>query len=507
MPIQPDLNQFKDWTTRSRRVPICRIEKVGPLDPARLYSALFGDSPYGFLFESGKGPEATARYSFFGECHTKFLQIKNDLSSFSNNGSSETFQGNPGRQLDRLYFQNKIPAVDYLDHFWGGWVGYIGYEAAYWFEKLPHQKKDDLELLDLWFMEAERLFAYDHKTAELKYIVAEETDGDVEAHYRQSVEHINDTWNRHSKLFCRSKQEMNDMIPDGVTQATRELLEIPSLKANMTREGYISIVERAKKYIEEGDIYQANLAQRFEMESSEDPLELYQRLKAVNPSPFSGFMKFNDTALVSSSPERLVKVEKNILETRPIAGTRPRGRDPGQDLQLSRELLLNEKEKAEHLMLVDLERNDLGRICKYGSVKVTDLMFLEQYSHVTHIVSNVIGHLKHETSFSDLLRAVFPGGTITGCPKVRCMEIINELEPSCRGPYSGSFGYIGYAPYMDLNIIIRTIIIKGNKAFFHVGAGIVADSIPEKEYQETLDKAAAMIQALSMAHSPCPKSL
>lgn len=256
------------------------------------------------------------------------------------------------------------------------------------------------------------------------------------------------------------------------------------------------MVEKAKSYISEGDIYQANLAQRFETGFDGDPFELYLRLRAINPSPFSGFLKFRDLAIVSSSPERLVKVEDDRIETRPIAGTRPRGKTVEEDHLLARDLLLNEKEKAEHLMLVDLERNDLGRICESGSVRVTDLMFLEKYSHVAHIVSNIQGTLKPGTAVPDILRAVFPGGTITGCPKVRCMEIIDELEPVARGPYSGSLGYIGFARYMDLNIVIRSVVVKDGRAYFHAGAGIVADSDPEREYQETLDKAAAMMAAL-----------
>jgi anthranilate/para-aminobenzoate synthase component I len=264
----------------------------------------------------------------------------------------------------------------------------------------------------------------------------------------------------------------------------------------MTATAYKERVAKAKTYIREGDIYQANLSQRFDTDFAGDPFALYQNLQKVNPSPFSGYMRFGDLVLVSSSPERLVKVEGDRIETRPIAGTRPRGFTLEKDQSLAQELLLNEKERAEHLLLVDLERNDLGRICKMGSVEVTDLMFLEQYSHVSHIVSNIVGILKPGVTVKDILKAVFPGGTITGCPKIRCMEIINELEPVKRGPYSGSFGYIGFTRQMDFNIIIRTIVIKSGKAYFHVGAGIVADSDPESEYQETLHKAAAMIEVL-----------
>jgi anthranilate/para-aminobenzoate synthase component I len=257
------------------------------------------------------------------------------------------------------------------------------------------------------------------------------------------------------------------------------------------------MVERAKHYIEEGDIYQANVSQRFETTFKGEAFDLYENLRQINPSPFSGYLKLGNLTLVSSSPERLIKIEKGVLETRPIAGTRPRGRTIEEDKHLATELLLNEKEQAEHLMLVDLERNDLGRLCEYGSVQVTEQMFVEQYSHVSHIVSNIRGILKPGVTFKEILTAVFPGGTITGCPKIRCMEIIDELESVARGPYSGSFGYIGFADYLDLNIVIRTIVLKGDKAYFHVGAGIVADSVPANEYQETLDKAAAMIDVLT----------
>jgi len=249
--------------------------------------------------------------------------------------------------------------------------------------------------------------------------------------------------------------------------------------------------------IPDGDIYQANLSQRFSTEFNGDPLNLYLKLRNVNPAPFSGFLKFSNFTIISSSPERLLKVKDDKLETRPIAGTRPRGSDDKKDAVLTKELLLNEKERAEHLMLVDLERNDMGRVCQPGSVNVTELMCLEQYSHVSHIVSNIEGKLNPNVTIYELIKSLFPGGTITGCPKIRCMEIINELEPASRGPYSGSFGYIGFCRQLDFNILIRTIFIKNGEASFNVGAGIVADSDPDNEYEETLSKAAAMIEVLS----------
>ncbi|MFQ5558953.1 MAG: anthranilate synthase component I family protein, partial [Nitrospinota bacterium] len=258
--------------------------------------------------------------------------------------------------------------------------------------------------------------------------------------------------------------------------------------------------KRAKEYISEGDIFQANLSQQFSAEFAGSAWDLYLNLKKINPSPFQGYINFGDVEVVSGSPERLVKVSSGRIETRPIAGTRRRGREPEDDKRLSEELILNEKERAEHLMLVDLERNDLGRVCKYGSVQVEEFMSLEAYSHVWHIVSGVAGSLKEGTTPMDILEACFPGGTITGCPKVRCMEIIEELEPVSRGVYTGSMGYFGWGGNIDLNILIRSAVIANGEIRFSTGAGIVADSDPASEHKETLSKAKAMMEALGSAN-------
>jgi anthranilate/para-aminobenzoate synthase component I len=269
------------------------------------------------------------------------------------------------------------------------------------------------------------------------------------------------------------------------------------LQPNMTREAFESMVVRCKEYIAAGDIYQANLSQRLSVRlTGADPLSLYRILRDVNPSPFAAYLDFGDMQLVSSSPERLVRLNQGVADTRPIAGTRRRGRDRTETENLSAELLMNEKERAEHIMLLDLERNDLGKVCQYGSVRVDEMMAVEDYSHVIHIVSNVRGDLAQGKDAFDLIRAVFPGGTITGVPKVRCMEIIDELEQVARGPYTGSIGYISNAGDMDLNIIIRTFVIKDGTAYIQVGAGIVADSDASSEYLETLQKAEALKKAL-----------
>jgi len=490
MDVFPTKNQFVELGRHASRVPVVSQQPVSRFNPLEFFKGFYADRPRAFLFESGKGPEAAARFTLLGAANSRFIRVSEQTVQICSNGSTNEFSGDFNACLKHLEFEEDGPSFDYVPHFWGGWVGYIGYEAARWFERLPLRKKNDLEIPDFCFMQVDRFWLYDHKEEILKYIIAGETGDSPEATYQDFRNEIDQRWLQ-ARAFLTGSPENNNGF------SLKDTNQPASFKTNLSPDQYMNCVERAKEYIAEGDIYQANLAQRFEIENCGDTLDLYYRLQKVNPSPFSGFLKFEDLSICSSSPERLVKRDREILETRPIAGTRPRGKTSDEDTRLSAELLLNEKEKAEHLMLVDLERNDMGRICEYGSVTVTDLMFLEHYSHVTHIVSNIRGQLRPGIGLREILRAIFPGGTITGCPKIRCMEIIDELEPTSRGPYSGSFGYIGFRDYLDLNIIIRSIIIRDDKAYFHVGAGIVADSVPEKEFQETLDKAQALFVALT----------
>ena len=483
MNLQPTQAIFESLCRNFRRVPLAAVRPMPGLAPARLFELLFGSLPEAFLFESGQGPDAIARFTLMGSGSARTLRIQ-DGRAFLSDGHGRTVETTPQDGLALLDFDPGACDIPALPHFTGGWVGFLGYEAGNLFEPLPPPRPDSLNVPDLYFMEVERLLVYDHKEGILKAIVSRPVHGGCGEFERLG---------RELKIMWESIDRALATAP-AARPAIDERMEFPT--SNLSRRAYIERVERAKKYIEEGDIYQANLAQRFEARFEGDPFELYCRLRAINPAPFSGYLGFPGGKLVSSSPERLLKVEGDRIETRPIAGTRPRGRDLEADRALSRELLLNEKERAEHLMLVDLERNDLGRLCQAGSVRVDALMFLEQYSHVHHIVSNIEGRLRLGVTVADILAAAFPGGTITGCPKIRCIQIIHELEPTRRGPYSGSFGYIGFNRRMDLNIIIRTILVKDGRAYFHTGAGIVADSQPEREYQETLDKAAAMMQAL-----------
>ncbi|MBT3510342.1 MAG: anthranilate synthase component I family protein [Nitrospina sp.] len=490
MDIHPDRNTFNRLVASSSRVPVCGQRKTPNLNLSHLFQHLFQDTENTFLFESGKGPEETARYSLMGRADSKVLEIKGQQACLYKEGIRVKKWDRPNSALQLLDFEKHVHPVDYLPHFWGGWVGFIGYEAGAWFESLPVRESSANNFPDLSFMQIERLYLYDHLTHELKYIVSSKSN-EPGCSYDELCGEIKSTWKELLLILEEIGERTDSEVPSS------HFKQSSGLSSNLSKADYTERVEKAKEYIREGDVYQTNLAQKFETHFTGNPFELYANLRKVNPSPFSGYLNFKNFSLVSSSPERLVKVHEHSIETRPIAGTRPRGKEIEEDQALSAELLLNPKERAEHLMLVDLERNDLGRICEAGSVNVTDFMFLEKYSHVSHIVSNITGDLKPETSVYDILKSVFPGGTITGCPKIRCMEIISELEPDLRGPYSGSFGYIGFGPYMDLNIIIRSIVISNKVACFHVGAGIVADSNPQKEYQETLDKAAAMIQALS----------
>lgn len=366
----------------------------------------------------------------------------------------------------------------------GGAFGMLSYDAGRYIEKLPSHAADDLGLPRLDFIFPRRLICFDHRDGRAHLFFEDPPPGAVD----QSLEALE----RQERLAAAAPPQLPARDAFSLSSATR---------SNMTREAFEQMVRRAKEYILAGDIFQANLSQRLELGYRGDSLDLYRALREINPSPFAGFLDFGGYQLVSSSPERLVQLRGRRAQTRPIAGTRGRGADGDEDDSLTVELNLDPKERAEHIMLVDLERNDMGRVCDYGSVAVDELMVNEAYSHVIHIVSNIRGDLHQARDAVDLLKAMFPGGTITGCPKVHCMEIIDELEPVRRGPYTGSFGYIGYDGNMDMNIIIRTLVRRGDAVYAQAGAGIVADSDPGREFNESLRKAEAMVQAVALARS------
>jgi len=364
----------------------------------------------------------------------------------------------------------------------GGVFGLVSYDAGRYIEALPRLAVDDLDIPDFDLIFPRRLICYDHGSGVAHLVFEDAAPGELEE--------VESALRRQAIAGAPAQPESVGRNGFSLSSGT---------SSNLTCDGFQEMVRRAKEYILDGDIFQSNLSQRLELDYDGDSLELYDALRAVNPSPFAGYLELDGYQIISSSPERLVQLQGRQAQTSPIAGTRRRGVDFGEDDSLTQELNLDPKERAEHIMLVDLERNDMGRVCDYGSVRVNELMVNEAYSHVIHIVSNVQGELHEKKDAYDLLKAMFPGGTITGCPKVRCMEIIDELEPVRRGPYTGSFGYIGYNGDMDMNIIIRTLVRRGDRVYMQAGAGIVADSDPEREYHESLRKAEAMVRAVELA--------
>lgn len=449
-----------------------------------------------FLLESGKGGDAIARYSFLGSDPYAMLSGKEGRYELKAPDRTVVKTGEPFTVLADLLRGSHVPRPEGLPPFFGGAVGFISYDAVRHFERVPSRAVDDLHLPDLEVAFVDLLAAVDHHTGALQLIFAppgERLRGESrEKLYREGCDRLAQLEARLSAPVSRRDDE-----PE-----TDRL----AISPDQSREQYMQQVRHCQEYIRAGDIYQANLSHRFTitgggsgglMSPALGP-ELFRRLREVNPSPFSALLEFENVSLISSSPERLVRLQGRRVETRPIAGTRPRGQSQAEDIRLAEELLTNAKERAEHVMLVDLERNDLGRVCRYGTVKVDAFMIIERYSHVSHIVSNIAGELREGLDGFDLIRSVFPGGTITGAPKIRCMEIIEELEPVRRGPYTGSLGYFSWSGDLDLNILIRTLVRTKGRGYLQVGAGIVADSDPGREYEETLFKASALFEALSV---------
>lgn len=451
-------------------------------NPALIYETLYKGNPRTFIFESGSPGISNGQYSFLGSFNRITIKSFREDIEIWNRGIIERKKGNPVIYLQELATRCEFQGCEDINFFQGGMVGYLGYDLARFFESLPDKGKKTVPVPDLYFGVTDELIIIDHVKNTLTIIIDSE----------------NETTRKH---VDERIQEIEDSLQYNDVPQNAYVYSAANLKSNLDLREFTGLVERTQKYIQEGDIFQVNLSQRFEADFKGSTWGYYKRLREINPSPYQGYMNFGDMQLVSASPERLVKVDKKTIETRPIAGTRPRGFKHDDDIRLSRDLILNEKERAEHLMLVDLERNDLGRICEYGSVKVEEFMGLEAYSHVWHIVSKVTGKIKSGINLLEILRACFPGGTITGCPKIRSMEIIEELEPDRRGFYTGSMGYIGWNGNVDFNILIRSSVIVDQKIFFNTGAGIVADSDPVSEYKETIYKAEAIIEALGLDFS------
>ncbi len=475
--------------------PLWVTRRGWPFNLFELYTRVASELRPSFLFESGKGPATTGRYSFFAtDPYQIFSGKQRDWTLRSADGQTQAGQA-PFSTLARLMHQSVIARPSGVPPFFGGAVGYLSYDLVRQFESLPTHAEDDLHFPNLEFAFYDLTVAFDHTSGEWHMMFCPPLERFLgeprEKLYREGCERL-------------AAFEAQLSTPTLQTQPIYPIAPV-SFCPQQTQGSYMDRVRRCQEYIAAGDIYQANLSHRFSVTSAgfasqarlATELQTYARLRQMNPSPFSGLLRTGNTSLISTSPERLVRLEGRSADTRPIAGTRRRGKDASDDRRLQEELLGNEKERAEHLMLVDLERNDLGRVCETGSVLVDEFMSIEQYSHVSHLVSHISGQLRTDATGFDLLRAVFPGGTITGVPKIRCMEIIDELEPIRRGPYTGSMGYLSWSGDLDFNIIIRTLVLHEGQGSLQVGAGIVADSDPAKEYEETMHKVQAFLSALS----------
>jgi para-aminobenzoate synthetase component 1 len=479
------------------------IEEVfTPLTALELFE-LIKDRPYSFFLDSGMDPQRLGRYSFLGSEPFLVTSSRGSEITLIRGREHKVQHGNPFDALGKLLEVYKLDHCPAPVPFLGGAVGYFSYDLCHFIERLPSTAIDDLKLPESYFAFYDTIVAFDHLEGKA-YLVAtgfpEMEEGQRLRRARMRLEEMKDwLYPSHSVIANETKQSCGgDCFVAAAPRNDRQGKEI-TLKSNFTPEEYMKAVNRVREYIAAGDVFQVNLSQRFEADLKIPPYELYKRLRAVNPAPFAGYLNFPGVAIVSASPERFLKVQGDLVETRPIKGTRPRGRDPVEDERLARELTHSTKDRAENMMIVDLERNDLGRVCHYGTVKVTELAIPETFPTVFHLTSTVVGRLRRGKSNIDLLKATFPGGSITGAPKVRAMEIIDELEPTKRSVYTGSIGYLGFNEDMDINIVIRTFLIKEGKAYFQVGGGIIYDSDSEAEYMETLDKARALIQALQLA--------
>ncbi len=463
----PSKEEFIKLSQKGNLIPVYKEIVAGKETPASAFRKIEGK--YSFLLESIEGGENIARYSFLGTVPSK-LAYK--LQSF--------------KEIRKLLGQFRPVAIEALPRFHGGLVGYIAYDMVRQIENIPDKNPNDLKLPPIFLMLTDTCLAFDHVEKKILIISNAHVKNNPEKSYDEA---------------CRQIETLEGKLRKPVDSSSQKSKVVPTteFKSNLSKPQFEEMVRRCKEHIRAGDIIQGVLSQRFETKYEGDPFNVYCVLRSINPSPYMFYLKFGDLKIAGSSPEVMVRLEGGEATLRPIAGTRRRGKDKEEDKKLARELLASEKEKAEHIMLVDLGRNDLGRVCEFGTVKLTEQMVIEKYSHVMHIVSNVLGKLKKDKDAVDLLSATFPAGTVSGAPKVRAMEIIDELENVKRGPYAGCVGYFGFSGEFDTGITIRTIVFKGKRALVQAGAGIVADSIPEQEYTETVNKARGMLRAIELA--------
>ena len=492
----PTLEEARTLARSGNLIPVYRELLADMETPVSVYRKI-ARGPYSFLLESVEGGERLARYSFIGTEPRQTVRLRDHVARVQSPGGpvvERRFEDPLDFIRDLLAPYRPVPLPD-LPRFQGGAVGYLAYECVRYFEDLPAPERDDLNLPDAVLMLSDTLVVFDHVKHRMRVLSHADVaahGGDVDAAYYAAIERID-------AIVAR----LSAPPPEAPHNGHAGALHIRGRKAGVTstfdRHTYMAAVGHAKEYVGDGDIIQVVPSQRLSRPVAAHPFSIYRALRAVNPSPYMYLLQLDDTYVVGASPEMLVQVEDGIVRTRPIAGTRPRGQTDVEDARLREDLLADEKERAEHIMLVDLGRNDLGRVCKPGTVRVSTLMDVEKYSHVMHIVSQVEGTLRDDKNAYDALRSAFPAGTVSGAPKIRAMEIIAEIEPCRRGIYAGAIGYFSYDGNLDTAIAIRTMVVKDGVAHVQAGGGVVFDSNPATEYQETLNKAAALLRALDLS--------
>jgi anthranilate synthase component I len=485
---QTTFEEFVDLAKRATFVPVVKELVADLLTPVSAFLKVAEHSDYAFLLESVEGGEHVGRYSFLGKDPFLILRGRDGRTVMERAGVTTDSDKPFIDTLRELMNSFQSPFVPGLPRFTGGAVGYLGYDTAAWFEPTTARGGGAPDDDEAGFMLFDTVLAFDHVQHRILLIANARVSGD---------EDLRSLY----QFACAKIEFLERELERSLSLKRTANSDALQLVSNVSQDAYESIVKRAKEYIAAGDIYQVVLSQRFEAEVGVDAFTVYRALRHVNPSPYMFFIRMGDRSIVGSSPEMLVRVEGRHAVTHPIAGTRPRGKSEEEDRRLADELKRNEKERAEHVMLVDLGRNDIGRVCDYGTVRVPTFMGLERYSHVMHLVSVVEGDLAEGRDRLDALVSCFPAGTVSGAPKVRAMQIINELEPTRRGLYAGAVGYLDFAGNLDFCIAIRSILLEGGKAYIQAGAGIVADSNPTAEYEETRDKARAMIRALELAQA------
>jgi len=486
----PTFNEFKELSKKGNVVPVYRQLFADTLTPVSAFQKV-SDTDYAFLLESADGGEKIAKYSTIGSNPFAGFKCKgSNVEIFNKEGITHIETTDPFKVLEQQISKFSPVRVNGLPDFFGGAVGYTSYDSVRYVETLPDSTVDDLNLPDMYFMFYDETIVFDHLNKTIKVVCAAHIDErDIQDIYEDTVNKIDNVTNKLRTPVMT--------LSDDITEKGELSLKFSS---NFKKSDFLQAVETCKEYIRAGDIIQAVLSQRLQTEINAKPINIYRTLRVINPSPYMFYIKMKDLELIGSSPEVMVKVDDGNINVRPIAGTRKRGSTTEEDELLAKELLSDPKELAEHIMLLDLGRNDVGSVSQYDSVSIDEKMVIEKYSHVMHITSSVSGKLRNDKNAFDGLRACLPAGTLSGAPKVRAMEIIDELEQTRRGPYGGAVGYINFSGDINTCITIRTIVLKNGKdAYIQAGAGIVADSIPEMEYQETLNKAKGLLRAIEVA--------